>query len=192
MAVDEANRIYLRGELAKLRNEGDAADFIASGPCVLAPLRVASTVRALTALFARQDAVDTFVAGLTPDDVSKLTDCCERWRRNGVAGHLARARTAERVSAPVEKVLLRDAEPGLVPIFSRHGYWLPAVATDPDLLASEPYRSRGVPEHVDLPWCIARRESTGGGMFRLLDGVHRAIQLFRNGEREVPLCVVGE
>jgi len=190
--VDDAYPLYLRGELAKLRHDGDARDFLARGRCGLVRLALPGTLDGLTAFFASQARVDDFVSGLDRLKLEELTACCVRWRENGVAPHLARARQVEYVRVPTAAILVREAEQGLVPAFRRNSFWLTAVAIDPEVLSSEPYRSCTDHEEVDLRICIARREPGRPGEYRLIDGVHRAIQLYRNGEREIDLCVLGE
>lgn len=98
----------------------------------------------------------------------------------------------EYVRVPTEAILLREAEQRLVPAFRRNSLWLTAVAIDPEVLSAEPHRCCTDNEEVDLRICIARREPGRPGEYRLIDGVHRAIQLYRSGEREIDLCVLGE
>ena len=190
MTVDDAYRLYLRAELAKLRHEGDARELITKGDCELTRLGVPGTSDELTAFFADQAAVDVFVYRLSDRELRELTACCGRWRANGVASRLARARAAKLRCIPTDSILVREAEPSLAPAFSRNGFRLAAVARDPEILAAEPYRSRTDAEGVELPICIASQEPGRPGIYRLVDGVHRAIQLYRNGERELELCVV--
>lgn len=190
VAAVKPYKIYLRGELAKLRIDGDVADLLAKGSCDLARFGIPSLPQDIQNFFATQDRVDRFVESLTDAQAIELTACCERWRRNGIAATLASLRRAEMVSAPVDRVLLREAESWILPILHRHGYWLPAVAGDPELLSREPYRSRPARSSVDFPICIAKLEGGGSGMYRLVDGVHRAIQLFRGGESHLSLCLV--
>ena len=41
-----------------------------------------------------------------------------------------------------------------------------------------------------MPTCLAAEEPGRPGLYRIFDGMHRAIQLVRNGETAVRLCVV--
>jgi hypothetical protein len=183
-------RTYLRAELEKLRHEGDAREFLDRGACDLDRLGLPSTVSALNRFFAGQTEVDEFVERLSDGDSIYLTDCCDRWRGNGVAGKLHGAGDSVLLSTPIDRILVREAEKDVKHIFERHGYRLPAVAADPDLLALEPYSDHVKGDRVvDLP-CLAQHEPGPGGYLRLIDGVHRAIQLVRNDEQTISLLVI--
>lgn len=122
-------RIYLRAELAKLGNRGDAAEFLARGGCSLASLGLPSEADALGWMFSTQERVNAYVAGLDPKALTTLTECCDRWRRNGITDHLRRARCVGLLDVPVANVLLRQAEPEYAYIFERHHWSLESIAS---------------------------------------------------------------
>jgi hypothetical protein len=181
-------RTYLRGELGKLRNLGDARCFLArDGRTSLAAFNLRADPDWLTVAFSSQERTDTFVDGLNDPSLIGLTERCELWRRNGVAQKLRTWRMVESLDAPVEAIQLREAESDLRQRFAQLGFELVAIANDPVVLAADAYCGHMPGDPVGFPRCLATREP--GGRYRILDGMHRAIQLVRNGERTVPLCV---
>jgi hypothetical protein len=185
-------RIYLRGELAKLRHGGDAEAFLDRGRCDLDRLRLPDRSAAVTAAFGDQAQVNRYVETLTHEEAVELTECCGRWRRNGIAERLATLQETQYVSVPVASILLRPAERDLAHIFERNRWRLPAIASDAELMSAEPYRSCRAGQPVDFAVCLAEPSASAPGMFRMIDGMHRAIQLFRNGEPHITLCVISE
>jgi hypothetical protein len=183
----DPHRAYLRAELAKLRNDGDARGFLDRGACDLAALDLPNTPAGLARVFVDQAAVDGFVDGLRDSEAVLLTEACGRWRNNGVADAL-RGRVADLVDVPTGDVYLRCAEPWYACVFERHHFRLVEIASDSDLLAGEPYSDHKPGDEVEMPICIA--EPLPGGGYRLFDGMHRAIQLARNGEPTIPLCAL--
>jgi hypothetical protein len=137
--------------------------------------------------FSSQERTDTYVDGLGDEALIGLTERCELWRRNGVAQELRTWRTVESLDAPVEAIRLREAESDLRRRFDQLGFELVAIANDSVVLAADAYCAHIPGDPVGYSRCLATRESNG--RYRILDGMHRAIQLVRNGERTVPLCV---
>ena len=132
----EHYRRYLEAELGKLRTGDDARTFLEQGACSWRTLRLPTEVHRLIEAFATQDTVDAYVRSLRPEQLIELTACCDRWRRNGMAARLRPDQVTANVTAPIEDVLLSQAEPHLGAIFRRHGWWLVAIANDPELLVS--------------------------------------------------------
>jgi hypothetical protein len=62
----------------------------------------------------------------------------------------------------------------------------------PTLLGAKEYRDQQRSEAITFRTCLATRESGPGERFRIFDGMHRAIQMVRNEETTIPLCVVGD
>jgi hypothetical protein len=56
--------------------------------------------------------------------------------------------------------------------------------------SSAPPASRG--DAVQFPICLAKPDPGEPDIFRVIDGIHRAIQIVRNGQARISLCVVGE
>jgi hypothetical protein len=119
-------RVYLRGELGKLRNSGDAADFLAAvDDGLLDRCGLPTDVAGVTSHFADQSLVDAHVEQLAPHLAAELADRCSRdWRRNSVADRLARGRAWRLESVPVREVLVVQAERALYELFTRHGHRL--------------------------------------------------------------------
>jgi hypothetical protein len=181
-------RTYLRGELGKLRNLGDARCFLArAGETSVASFNLRADPDWLTHWFSSQERTDAYVDELDDAALIGLTERCEIWRHNGVAQKLRTWRRVESLDAPVEAIRLRDAESALRPRFAQLRFDLVAIANDPVVLAADAYCAHIPGDPVGFPRCLATREPEG--RYRILDGMHRAIQLVRNGERTVPLCV---
>jgi len=181
-------RVYLRGELGKLRYTGDATDFLAAvDDGLLDRCELPKDVAGITSRFQRQSLVDGYVAELAPHLAAELADRCSRdWRRNSVADKLARGRAWRFESVPDRQVLVVQAERALYGLFTRHGYRLWEIVQDPELLTEPAYGDHAAGEDVDYPILLALRLD---GHYLVFDGVHRAVQLVRNGETTLALCV---
>ena len=180
---------YLRAELSKLGHDGDAAAFLAKGGCAEVA-SVPGSVEGLVAAFGSQPQVDEFVLGLGDADLVALTGCCGRWRNNNIAHDLRPGQAVETIDVDVDRILLRQAEPRLRSDFVRLGWRLVAIAEDPNVLEQPEYRSHSPGDVVDVPICIAKPEPGAPGALRIIDGIHRAIQMCRNGQESIRLCVV--
>jgi hypothetical protein len=186
----EQYRTYLRAELGKLGCVDDGRDFLALASCCLQAFGLRSDPDWLASAFASQDQVDAYVARLSPQALEELTTCCDRWRNNNIANALSPRQGYDLIDVAVENILLSQAEPALGDLFRRHAYRLGAIASDPELLAAAPYSSHRPREEVRFRRCLARLEPGGTGTYRMFDGMHRAVQMVRNGEAQMPLCVV--
>lgn len=183
-------RTYLKAELAKLRNIDDGRAFAGkAGPC-LRTFGLAHDTRSWTVMFATQRLVNDYVEGLGSSALVDLTVCCGQWRENRIAEHLSPRQTVEWIQASVADVLLNEAERSLWGAFARLNSELTTIAQDPEVLGTPPYCLLQPGEQVAFPWCLATPEPGRPGVYRVFDGMHRAIQLFRNGEAHIPLCVV--
>lgn len=185
----EHYKVYLRAELGKLGNLGDAEQFLERLPhnC-LEENGFSLLPQELVEQFALQDQVNAFVAELSDTAMVALTGLCDNcWRRNGVSHKLSPRQESYEIEAPINQLLLSRAEPELHDLFNRNGWRLVDIAQDHEILNSEPYRHHHPGEEVAFKTCLA--EEVGGG-YKIFDGIHRAIQLVRNGASHVPLCVV--
>lgn len=126
-------RVYLRGELGKLRDTGDAAHFLAAIDAgLLDRCGLPKDVAGLTSRFQDQSFVDACVAELAPHLAAELADHCSRdWRWNSVADKLARGRGWRVESVPIREVLVVRVERALYGLFARHGHRLWGIANDP-------------------------------------------------------------
>jgi hypothetical protein len=179
----DASRIYLRAELGKLAKEGDAAAFLERAGST----GLGSTVDDLNRRFATQSLVDAEVQALSETALVELVEACSRWRANGVAERI-RGRRSRIACAAVGDVYLGPAEGSLIPAFRENGRRLVDIARDPRVLDAVPYRDLEPGRIVAFDTLIA--EALSSNAFRLIDGMHRAIQLARNGEPTVSLCVL--
>jgi hypothetical protein len=184
-----AYQVYLKGELAKLRRYDDAHCFINQSGCADGAFGLQLNEGWLARRFATQAGVDSYVGSLDEPSLVELTARCGQWRQNDVAVKL-RGRHAEFLPIAAENVLVCQAEPCLGPDFARLGSQLVRVAQAPAVLAAAAYRDKGSCERIDFRWCLAEPVPGRPGVYRIFDGVHRAIQMVRNGETHIPLCVV--
>lgn len=190
--IDVAYRIYLRAELAKLRNRGDAEDFISKASCAPESLGLPRTLDGLTDTFDDQARVDAFVDRLDLAGKRTIAKCCENWRGNALARKLAAASSAALFSAPIDRLLVAPAEQEYEYLFARNGWSLVGIAADPELRTLTPYSAfvRGAP--VTEARCISEADSRGPDRYRIIDGIHRAIQLVWNDASAIDLCVLME
>jgi hypothetical protein len=184
-------KTYLRGELRKLGNPDDAADFLSSGQCGVEVVVPPASVEKLNAAFGSQKQVDDFVLRLSDEDLIEVTSCCDEWRGNNISHDLSPWQDVAVSEVSVGRILLRPAEKRLKPLFGSHGWQLTAIASDPVLLAEPEYARHSPGERVEMPVCIAKPVSPPD-TYQIIDGIHRAIQLFRNGEHSISLCVIRE
>ena len=185
-----AFQLYLRGDLAKLRNQGDADDFVRKSRADLAALRLPTTAAGLETAFGDQASVDAYVKALDLETAHNVIRACGAWRENGVAQRLLHARAAVAGAVLADGLRLRQAEPTYGYIFERHDYWLRPIANDPEIAALPPYSSHGRGDHIEIETCLATPDSQYPGVPRLLDGMHRSIQLVWNGRNAIDVCVV--
>ena len=185
----EQYRVYLKAELGKLRNVSDGQNFLSTAGCPRESFDVPRDVVVLSERFATQQLVDAFVDSLDYRALIDLTACCGLWRRNGIARNLTRWQSTHFVDVPLEDVLLERAEEDLWPVFDRLGA-LTAIGKDDEVLAHPVYAAHSPNEPIDYRRCLARPEPGRQGVYRIFDGMHRAIQMLRNRETLIPLCVV--
>src|SRR5260221_6268684 len=190
--IDIAYRIYLRAELSKLRNRVDATDFISKSRCVHESLGVPRTVDGLTGAFGDQVRVDAFVDRLDLAGKRSIAKCCENWRGNALARKLAAAGAAVLLSAPIDRLSIAPAEQGYEYLFARNGWSLVRIAVDAELVTLIPYSTYVLGTPVTEPRCVAEVDPGGSDRYRIIDGIHRAIQLVWNGSTAIDLCVLIE
>jgi hypothetical protein len=190
--IDIAYRTYLRAELAKLRNRGDAEDFIAKARCGCESLGLPRSVAELTAELGDQARVDAFVDGLDLAGKRTMAECCEDWRGNSLAWKLAAARSAAVLSAPIDRLQIARAEQEYEYLFERNGWRLLEIAADPELRTLTPYSGYVPGAPVAEARCIAELNPGPNAAYRIIDGIHRAIHLVWSGAATIDLCVLVE
>ena len=183
---------YLRAELGKLGNVGDGRDFLLRSGCRPEAFNLVGDPEWLARSFASQDRVDVYVAGLGALLLEELTGCCGRWRGNGIAAKLSPRQRPRFIEVPVANLLLSQAEPALGDVFRGHAGRLAAIAQDPRVLAADAYCRHEPGDQVSFRCCLANPVSGTDEMYRVFDGVHRAIQMFRSGDAQIPVCVVDD
>ena len=190
--IEVAYQTYLRAELAKLRNGGDAADFIARSGCDVASVGTQMTVAALTGAFRDQAIVDALVGRLDLAGMRTIAECCQNWRRNGAASKLAAARWATLETVPVEKLRLGGAESAIEYrlLWARNEHRLVAIAGDPELATLPPYRDWLANQAVEITRCLAGPDGFESNEYKVIDGIHRSIQLVWSGAKAIDLCVL--
>jgi hypothetical protein len=68
---------------------------------------------------------------------------------------------------------------------------LAAISHDERVPRVDAYRD-GPGHSIPARLCLAKPEAVGSDLFRIFDGVHRAVQMVRDHDAEIPLCVVHE
>lgn len=180
-------RIYLRAELGKLERPRDAERFVEKVPQdVLHDCGLRMNAHEISNRLTSQERVDEFVAALQDETARCLAEACsKRWRENDAFDKLESSDTWREADVPIDQIELQQAEPELGDRFRNHGYSLRRIATDERILAAEPYCHHRPGETVWFRTCLAMKND---GTYRIFDGMHRAIQLVRNGEATLRLC----
>ena len=184
----EQFRVYLRGELGKLKNACDAGEFLCGiGTEMVVRLQLPTTVEELQRLFSTQEDVNQFVASLPDIELQDLVrDCDEKWRTNGTFRALNKYEHWEVQVVSITDVDVQEAEQCFKYIFERHGYRLVDIARDVELMVQKPYVRSSVGDVVAYPVLLARQ---CGSRFKVFDGIHRAIQFARNNAAQLSLCL---
>jgi hypothetical protein len=180
-------KVYLKAELGKLKHRGDARNFLSAGsPELLEKCGLGIELEALVTQLSSQEKVNNLVAGLSDIALRELTrHMDENCRRNGVFKKLSATDKWFESEVEVSRVLVQQAEPHLKDLWRECNYELMKVAMHPKVIATEPYCANDRSEPIAFRMCLAKRI---GDRYCIFDGVHRAIQLFRNGENTIPLC----
>jgi len=176
--------------LGKLGNVDDSRTFLEDSGCPLEAFNLSMDAEALSREFATQEQVDEFVVSLGYRALIDLTGCCGHWRNNGIAEKLSPQQTPWFIDVPVENIQLNQAERYLGPLFRRHDGWLAAIAVDPVVLRHHAYSGHEPGETVNFRCCLAYPVPDNEGIYRVFDGVHRAIQMVRNRDTRIPICAV--
>jgi hypothetical protein len=184
-------RVYLRSELGKLSDIAQAQWFLHSvSSAVLQQCELPIVATELAARLGSQEEVDAFVASLRDDQLRSLTKTCDRdWRKNHVFEKLSKPRDWVEADVAIDSIDVQQAEHSLCPLFKRHDYHLSLLIKDPALGEHESYKSCGQNRVVAFPVCLALLSN---GRYRLFDGIHRAIQMGRNGEQLIRLVYAVE
>lgn len=183
----EQHRIYLKSELGKLKDQGDASWFLKSvSSDVLKMCGMPLGVPAIVNAFSLQKDVNTFVDSLVDAKLKLLTKTCDQeWRKNGVYGKLTNHLVWEERRVPIDLVDVQQAEPGLAFIFQRHNFRLKDIVGDPELWRNKPYSHFNVAAEIQFPRLLGKHKS---GRYKLFDGIHRAISLIQKGEDAILIC----
>jgi len=158
-------RIYLKSELGKLGNQGDASWFLR---CVSSEVLKMCGVPAdpidLAHVFGSQERVNAFVDSLANPKLEMLTKSCDReWRKNGVFEKLTNHSAWREELVSVHLIDVQQAEPRLAYLFRRHAFELKHIAGDCDLWTHEPYAGWNLisPVHLLRTWFLLIRFKMG-------------------------------
>ena len=186
----EQYRTYLRAELGKLRDIGDCSELVRMAGSCLVGVDLPADPAALSRRFADQGLVDLFVNDLDERDLIELTACCGLWRKNDIAKKLSPEQHPFLHLVPTDRIRLHSAEPSLIEDFARLDWELRAIARDDAILSADPYRARRPGAVIAFGICLANPDPDRADGYRVFDGMHRAIQIVRNGVSSLLLCVV--
>lgn len=188
LVAENPYRVYLSAELRRLADDRQAAsDFSVLVSPGLPHLRLGDSGRKVRRRLPNGDAVDRFVGGLSERDLEALGVACSAWRVNPVAEKIRQFnKDWEVVSVPVSDLEIDLAESGLHDEFRRLDHRLIALASSPAVLEAAPYATHSVGDAVEFQVVLAIPHLI---RYRIFDGVHRAIQLARNGATDLSICI---
>ncbi len=181
------HRVYLMGELGKFRDSQYVAQMLAAiDPDVLRAAGLIGTAEDLSTRFSTQSSIGSYVANLGRGKAMRLAVALSRWRNNPVHLKAGDGSDWPVTAVPMREVLLSQAESRYAEAWAAHGWELERIASDPALMSLPPYTSYRPGREVEFPILLAELDQ---GRWRVFDGVHRAIQLYLNGEARLTLCV---
>jgi hypothetical protein len=179
-------RIYLKGELAKLGNSGDAESFLKTIPeQSVSGYGMPTVVEQLVARFSSQQKVTSFVDAIADADLVSLNKACSQWRDNCVFDKLQRHFVWREDTVPIERIDVKQAEERLGWLFKQNGFQLTRIAHDPELRKHFPYSAWKADDPVHFPMALGGLRSD---RVRLFDGIHRAIKLVQMGKDSIRVC----
>jgi len=180
-------RIYLKSELRKLGNEGDANDLLGKvEKTKLAALGIPTDVCTLNNLFCSQKVVNDYVQGLADNTLRELTQLCSEWRKNNVYDKLDNYFDWQEATVEVSRIFVQQAESHLAEIFKCDSGKLSSIVLNPELWRNRPYSEYRHGTIIEFPTCIAIRHDSD--KYKLFDGIHRAIQMAYQGIKSINLC----
>lgn len=179
-------RVYLCGEFGKLRSMETAELFSREvDRSVLVDCDLCSRGREIAERFSSQEKVNRFVQQLDSKLVERLTEACSSWRKNDVFSKLKAFSEWNEVQVAIDLIKVQQAEPDLAHLFKKNEFRLDIIARDQEILAAEPYRHYAAGNQVAFPICLALKSNEA---YQVFDGIHRAIQLARNGHKNIDIC----
>lgn len=182
--------VYLLPELSKLGNKGDAGYFLSKvNEGNLRRFKISTLIDELIKQFNSKSAIKEYLNKLSKDELISLTELLSKYRENAVYDILTRYSIWEEGEIPISYIYVTQAEskpPNLVNIFKKHNFNLLDIKDDPELYKCEPYDSNFTKGRmVEFPLCLAKK--INGSKYIIFDGIHRAIQMARNGQRSITL-----
>lgn len=180
-------RIYLKSELRKLGNEGDANDLLSKIQITeLASLGIPTELSTLNNLFSSQKAVNHFVQELADNTLKQLTQLCSAWRKNNVHDKLTKYFNWQEATVEVSRIFVQQAESQLAEIFKCDGGKLTSIVSNPELWNHKPYSEYKRAAAIEFPTCLAIRHASD--KYKLFDGIHRAIQMCYQDIKSINVC----
>jgi len=180
--------IYLSSELSKLKNEGDAIDFLSKlRNKDLERLHIHTELYKLMNQFKNKNEINNYLKTLNYYEIIPLTNLISKiWRKNAVYEFLINNSFINKEKIPVEYIYVLQAESNLKHLFKRNNYKLTDLVNDKKLWNHEPYKSNFTKgKEVEYPLLLAEKYSET--RYTIYDGIHRAIQMARNGQEYIDL-----
>jgi hypothetical protein len=179
-------RTYLRAELGKFKDPREAQYFLNSN-CQfdLNMIGLKQDKQSLSTQFINQYLVDSFVESVSNDNLINLTHCCSKWRNNGVSRILKSNQVTEFISVPIENIKLSYSESCLNGIFRKLNFELKKIANDSTVLATKPYSEMENGTPIEFATCLAQIIDN---QYKLIDGMHRSINLAINENTKICVC----
>lgn len=133
-----------------------------------------------------KDELKEFCKGLSFSELRKVTQDLSNFRGNNVFETLNSYLNWKEEKIPVDKIYTSQAERTIKPLFESHNFKLVDITNDKSLFETKPYCKYPRDRKVTYKTLLAVKENDD--CYRLIDGVHRAIQLVRQDKKYIQLC----
>lgn len=179
--------LYLLPELSKLKNEGDAKNFLSKAKARdLKRLNISITPDKLTEQFNTSNKITEYLYSLSYYQIVPLTKLLSKiWRKNKVYDNLINTHKWEEKDIPINNIYVSFTERSVEHIFKKNKFKLSNIVKDLSLWMYEPYSKLYKGREIEFPICLAKKidDST----YMIFDGIHRAIQIAFNEQEYITL-----
>lgn len=136
--------------------------------------------------FSTEEGIVDYLKGRPKQSVIRLsTFLSSVWRNNtGLLRKLTSFNNWKDKAVPIEKILVYPAEPSFHDYFEENEYLLCRILEDRRIMDELPYRNYEEGTSVIFKTLLAVQKDQN---YRIFDGVHRAVQLALNGDKELLL-----
>jgi hypothetical protein len=192
MSKTTAFRVYLTAELLKLKNTDMARVFIEGvleeDRDLLKKCGLSIRPEDYRTRFERgSEEADVFLDSCSEEMIEALARMISGVRQNGVYRKILNHDSWYLVpGVDLDKISVSPAESWNIELFERKCFKVVSIARDSELWKVKPYSGWNAGRQVEFRTCLAVGFSRG--RYRIFDGIHRAIQLVRNGETTVDIC----